>query len=62
MSVQETILKVLERDLSHAQDEIARAEMQLHRMPFDHDLRNALEQYRRWKLDTEKAIKWTKEH
>lgn len=61
---QETILKVLENDLSNAQDNIARAEEQLRRMFYDHDTRNALERYRQWRqweFNTKRAIEWLKE-
>jgi hypothetical protein len=54
----EKIRELLDRDLSHAKDSIARAEYQLKRMPFDHDTRNALEGYRVWESEIETAIIW----
>lgn len=57
----ETILKVLNDSLGNAQDAIARAEMQLKRMPFDHDTRDALERYKVWETETLAAIKWVNE-
>jgi hypothetical protein len=52
----QTIRRVLEMDLGHARDAVARAEMQQARMPFDHDNSDALDRYRNWKLSTEQAL------
>lgn len=54
----ETILKVLSDSLGTARDAIVRAEMQLKRMPFDHDTRDALERYKVWEAETVAAIAW----
>jgi len=54
----DVIRKLLDTSLSNARDEIARAEQQLRRMPFDHDTRDALERYKDWEYETETAIAW----
>lgn len=55
---EETIRKLLNDSLSNARDAIARAEAQLKRMEFDHDTRDALENYRIWEKETLAAIEW----
>jgi hypothetical protein len=50
------IQKLIENDLGNARDNIARAEMQLKRMPFDHDTRDALERYRKWESEAQTAL------
>ncbi len=57
-SPQQTITGLLAHSLSHAQDSIARAEIQLKRMPFDHDTRSALETYKIWEQETKDAIEY----
>ena len=54
----DVIRKLLDTSLSNARDEIARAEQQLRRMPFDHDTRDALDRYKDWEYETETAIAW----
>lgn len=57
-SPREVIRKILNDDLSLSKDSIARAELQLRRMPFDHDTRDALERYRVWESETQMALIW----
>ena len=63
MSVREIIKKELEASLSHAEDNVQRAQRQLIRMPYDHDTRDALENiYKPWREKAQKAIDYLNEH
>lgn len=55
---EEVIMAALYQSLNHAQDNISRAKMQLERMPFDHDTRNALRRYEEWEAETLAALVW----
>jgi hypothetical protein len=57
----ERILKVVKADLSHAEDNVARARMQQKRMPFDHDNNDALVRYEAWELQSRKAVAFVSE-
>lgn len=57
-SPKETIENALNRELSRARDNIARAEMQLIRMPFDHDTRSTLKRNDEWEFDIVAALAW----
>lgn len=59
-SSKETILRVLQADLSNAQDNVNRAEAQLRRMFYDHDTRDTLYRYQQWAFETQAAIDWIK--
>ncbi len=54
--IRERIIQCLKNDLLNAQDNVARAEMQQKRMPFDRDNNDALAMYRVWAEETQLAI------
>ena len=46
--IKEHIIRCVQIDLDNAKDNLARAEMQQKRMPYDHDNNNALVRYQDW--------------
>lgn len=62
MSVRITILNLLEHSIGNARDAISRAEIQLKRIPFDHDTRDSLESYKLWEQRNQEAIDYIRTH